>query len=80
MKVAVAVAGTTVSVRVVVLEPALLVTLRVILRKPELLKACVGLRAVLVVPSPKSHCQDDGLPMEDSENLTVCPSTGYVGL
>jgi len=35
---------------------------------------------MLVDPSPKSHCQKVGLPVEVSLNCTACPSVGNPGL
>jgi hypothetical protein len=35
---------------------------------------------VLVLPSPKSHCHEAGLPVEVSVNCTSCPDPGYPGL
>ena len=34
----------------------------------------------LVVPSPKLHCQEVGLPEVVSMNCTGCPDSGAVGL
>jgi len=40
----------------------------------------VGLLAVEVVPSPKSHDQEVGLPVEVSVNVTATPVVGFGGL
>ena len=44
------------------------------------MKTCVGFFAVLVAPSPKSHCQEVGSPGVVSANITDCPTAGEVGL
>jgi hypothetical protein len=36
--------------------------------------------AVLVAPSPKSHCQEVGSPEEVSANWAICPAFGEEGL
>jgi hypothetical protein len=40
----------------------------------------VGFWKVEVVPSPKSHCQEVGLPEEVSVNCTDWPGAGMDGL
>jgi len=35
---------------------------------------------VLVVPSPKCHCQEVGDPVDVSVNWTDCPALGGLGL
>ena len=35
---------------------------------------------MLVPPSPKLHCQMEGLPVDASVNCTDCPATGEAGL
>ena len=35
---------------------------------------------MLLNPSPKFHDQDVGLPVDISENCTLCPRTGELGL
>jgi hypothetical protein len=69
----------TVRVLVALFEDAPVAMTRVILLNPEAVKTWIGFFAVLVVPSPKSHCHDMAFPVEPSENWTACPSTGYLG-
>jgi hypothetical protein len=40
----------------------------------------LGFLVVLVVPSPKCHCQDVGPVVEVSVNCTACPAVGDAGL
>jgi hypothetical protein len=40
----------------------------------------LGFWAVLVVPSPKFHCQEVGLPVEVSVNCTAWPAVGELGV
>jgi hypothetical protein len=40
----------------------------------------LGFWAVEVDPSPKSHCQEVGLPVDVSVNCTDCPAAGEAGL
>jgi hypothetical protein len=49
-------------------------------KTPELLKTWLGFLTELIPPSPKSHCQDVGVPEVVSENCTVCPGLGVTGL
>jgi hypothetical protein len=43
-------------------------------------KAWLGFLTVLVVPSPKSHCQEVGSPEVVSANCTTCFAVGEMGL
>jgi hypothetical protein len=43
-------------------------------------KAWLGLRVVLVPPSPKLHDHEVGVPVEVSVNVTACPAIGEAGL
>jgi hypothetical protein len=49
-------------------EPALLLTIRVTAYDPVAEKEWLGFRAVLVAPSLKSHSQEVGLPVVVSVN------------
>jgi hypothetical protein len=40
----------------------------------------LGFLVVLVVPSPKCHCQEVGVPVEVSVNCTAWPAPGEDGL
>ena len=73
-------AAATVTVWVTMLEPELFVTVKVTVFDPAIVKAWPGFWAVLVVPSPKFHCQEVGVPVEVSVNWTACPATGDEGL
>jgi hypothetical protein len=61
------------------LEPALLVASNVTFRNPNVKYLWDGFCSELVDPSPKSHRQEVGLPVEASTNWTVCPSVGNLG-
>ena len=39
-----------------------------------------AVRLALVVPSPKFHCHDVGIPVEASLNCTACLATGVAGI
>jgi hypothetical protein len=67
----------TVLVDILELEP--LATVRVTVVDPAVANAWLGFWAVLVVPSPKFHCQEVGDPVEVSENCTACPAIGAAG-
>lgn len=69
----------TVMVFAEVLEPSALVAFRAILNVPPPEKTWVGFWEVLADPSPKLQAQEVGLPVEASENLTVCPTVGAPG-
>jgi hypothetical protein len=40
----------------------------------------LGFCKVLVVPSPRFHCQEVGDPAEVSVNCTACPAAGELGV
>jgi hypothetical protein len=71
-----AVVSTTVIARrkLLVLEPLPMV--KDTRKKPVDANAWLGFWTVEVVPSPKSHCQEVGLPEELSVNWTTCPGVG----
>jgi hypothetical protein len=48
-------------------------------KRPALANACVGLGCVELLPSPKFHCQDVGLPVLVSVNVTASPTKGFCG-
>ena len=70
----------TVRVRLAVLDPEALVTVKVTVFVPALAKAWLGFWAVLVAPSPKFQAQAAGLPADASVNCTDWPVTGEAGL
>jgi hypothetical protein len=71
--------SSTVSVRVVVLEPVAFETVKVTVLEPAAAKMWLGFWAVLVEPSPKFHSQEVGLPVDTSVNWTAWPGTGLEG-
>ena len=73
-------AAVTVSVLVVLLDPEVLVTVRVTVFDPAAAYAWLGFREVLVPPSPKLHCHELALPVDVSINCTDCPAAGDAGL
>ena len=70
----------TVTVRVVEFELEAFMTVRLTVRAPAVVKTWLGLRTVEVVPSPKLHCQIDGLPVDVSVNWTAWPAVGEAGV
>jgi hypothetical protein len=62
-----------------ILEPVLLLASKLTFRNPEARYLWDGFCSMLVDPSPKSHLQEVGLPVEASTNWTVCPSVGNLG-
>jgi hypothetical protein len=50
------------------------------LKDPAEAKVWLGFGATLVVPSPKFHCQIEGLPVDVSVNCTAWPAIGEAGL
>jgi hypothetical protein len=73
-------AETTVTVRLALWEPELLVAVRVTVKEAAVAKVWLGFWAVLVPPSPKFHCQEVGPPVDVSVNCTACPAAGDAGL
>jgi hypothetical protein len=73
-------ADATVTVLVAFMDPEPLVTVRVTVCEPDVAKAWLGFWAALVVPSPKLHFQEVGVPADVSVNCTACPITGEAGL
>jgi hypothetical protein len=65
-----ATAATTVTVRVVLIDPEALVAVRVTVLAPAVVNAWLGFWEVLVPPSPKFHCHEVGLPVDVSVNAT----------
>jgi hypothetical protein len=61
----------TVTVRLTLLEPELLVTVRVTVFDPAVVNAWLGFWTLEVDPSPKFHCQEVGFPTEASVNCTA---------
>jgi hypothetical protein len=72
--------ATTVRVRLMLLEPCPLLTVKVTVFGPAAEKAWLGFRVVEVVPSPKFHCQEVGLPVEVSVNCAAWFIKGVAGL
>jgi hypothetical protein len=54
----------------VLVEPVLLVTVKVTVFAPVVVNAWLGFWDVLVPPSPKFHCHEVGLPVDVSVNAT----------
>jgi len=73
-------ADSTVTVFVVEFEPPLLLAVSVTANEPAVEKAWVGLCAVELYPSPKSHDHDVGEPVDVSVNWTVWPAEGDAGV
>jgi hypothetical protein len=73
-------AAATVTVRLTLPEPELLVTVKVTVFDPTVVKVWLGFWAVDVNPSPKFHCQEVGDPVDVSVNCTACPVTGEAAL
>jgi hypothetical protein len=67
-------------VRLVLLDVEPLMTVRATTYDPAEAKAWTGCWATLVAPSPKFHCQIDGVPIEVSVNCTDWPAAGDAGL
>ena len=72
--------GVTVTVRLTFLEAVPLLAVRLTLWKSGVENAWLGFCSALVVPSPKSHCQEARPAGEESVNCTFCPTVGYEGL
>jgi hypothetical protein len=70
----------TVTVRLALFEPELLVTVRLTVLDPAVVYEWLGFWAVFVVPSPKLHDQAVGLPADVSVNCTVWLTVGEAGL
>jgi hypothetical protein len=70
----------TVKVRLMLLDPEALVTVKVTVFVPTLANVWLGFWAVLVAPSPKFQDQAAGLPADVSVNCTDWPVTGVAGL
>jgi hypothetical protein len=70
----------TVTVRLTLLKPELLVTVRVTVFNPVVVYVWLGFWDVLVPPSPKFHCQEVGVPVDVSVNWTDWPVAGEAGL
>jgi hypothetical protein len=68
-----------VTARLATLEPAALRTVSVTVKAPAVAKAWLGCCAALVPPSPNSHDQDVGFPVELSENCTDWFTSGDAG-
>lgn len=68
-----------VTVRLALVEPVPLLTVKVTVFVPAVVYAWLGFWAVLVDPSPKFHDQAAGLPADMSVNCTDWPVTGDVG-
>ncbi len=56
-------------------EPAGLATVNVTVKGPAVANALVGASSVLLVPSPKSHSQETGYPVEESVNWIASPTS-----
>ena len=72
-------AGRTFTVRLVLLEPVPLLTVRVTVKEETVVYVWLGFWEDEVPPSPKFHCQEVGLPVDVSVNCTACPTTGDAG-
>ena len=77
---AVIAAGSTVITRLAFLVLVFVLTIRTTLLNPDLPKTWTGFWSMLVVPSPKFHNNEVGLPEEVFLNWTDCPVMGNVGL
>jgi hypothetical protein len=60
-----------VTAKLLLLEPPALATVKVTVKVPALLKVWLGLRELLVAPSPKFQDQLVGDPVEASVKLTA---------
>ena len=60
-------------------DPAAFEATRLTVNEDCVVYVCEGFCAVLVAPSPKSHDQDVGSPVEVSVNCTACPAFGDDG-
>jgi hypothetical protein len=72
--------GNTDMVWLAFLEPELLLTRSETTKDPGAEYEWLGFLTVLLAPSPKSHCQEVGLPDDVSANWTACPTLGEDGL
>jgi hypothetical protein len=63
-----------------VFEPELLVAVKLTVFEPAVVYVWLGFWTVEVSPSPKSHCQEVGLPTDVSVNCTDWPASGKEGL
>lgn len=71
--------GSTLMAWLMLLEPELLVTVRVTVYDAAVANVYVGLWTALVDPSPNFHCQEVGEPMDVSVNFTAWPAVGEDG-
>jgi hypothetical protein len=67
-------------VRLVLFEPAVLVTVSVTVFVPAVVYVWLGFCDVEVPPSPKFHSHDVGDPVEVSVNWMAWPAVGVAGL
>jgi hypothetical protein len=67
-------------VRLVLFEPEALLTLSVTIFDPVVVYMWLGFWVVEVVPSPKLHDHEVGLPADVSVNCTDCPAAGLAEL
>jgi len=70
----------TVKTRLAVSEPAELAAINKTVKDPSVAYEWLGFLEVLVPPSPKSHCQEVGVPVEVSMKVTTWPGAGEAGL
>ena len=70
----------TAKTRLTVSEPAELAAIKKTVKEPSVAYEWLGFLDVLVPPSPKSHCQDVGVPVEVSVKATAWPGAGEAGL
>jgi hypothetical protein len=70
----------TETVRVTVSVPEALLAIRITEYEPSAVKVWLGFWTVLVPPSPKLHCQDVGVPVEESVKATAWLGAGEDGL
>jgi hypothetical protein len=69
-----------VTVLLVLFDPEALATVRVTVFDPAVVYEWLGFWDVLVMPSPKFHNREVGVPTDVSVNWTVCPAAGEAGL
>ena len=72
--------GLTVIVMLVVSLPLLLLAIRLTVKAPAAEKTWVGSCSSELPPSPKSHSQAVGEPVDWSEKTTPSPALGLEGL
>jgi hypothetical protein len=73
-------AAVTGTMRLALREPEALATVRLTVFDPAVVYVWLGFRTVDIVPSPKFHSHEAGVPADVSVNWTACPAVGEAGL